>query len=263
MSSLRDPSLPTYGPEEDTTAERVLDRLTPLMMVTYHTHDASGRILTAHTAPSGIDCNGVVFGPPWPFLERGDYITQLIRTTGAAAGKLTWHAAPQDQALFRLPYAGGDAGAVFGPVHEVFDQGTVFWAKIPIPLDFWCQNIPLASAWKRETKRLVWVAVARQTRARASLEYDENLVSNRHYATMIPRLQLESWRRAGWTDTFFDDQRWYTGTLGAIKATCKCLAEQLCYVFDFRHANGSAKGGLLLGPPAARGQLVPVSYTHL
>ena len=219
----------------------------------YHVYNKDGEVLEVISAITGRDHNGVVFGPPWPILERGDFIEQLIMSGDGTKNSMPWYKEPSaavkprgNEHMHKITHKGAKQGTILGPVHQTHDELGIFWVLVPIPLELWREAA--TGIRDEDAKRLVWVAVAKRC-----ISPDGNGISIRHYAQMIPRERVHAWTRKGWVTTFFDDPEWATGTLGALKATCKALAAQLVELFDFNPVKGRFQGNPGPSPPERQG----------
>ena len=136
-------------------------------VIKYHVYNKDGEELEVISAITGLDHNGVIFGPPWPILERGDFVEQLITRGGGTKNSMPWYKEPStamkpngSEPLHRITHKGAKPGTVLGPVHRTHDEGGIFWILVPIPIDLWKEAA--IGIRDEDTNRLVWVAAAKR-----------------------------------------------------------------------------------------------------
>ena len=128
-------------------------------------------------------------------IERGDYVEQTLRHVDGRT-KLPWYLLPPSNGYGIAPlHHGLDAGAVFGPVHDVEStlstHGGFVSVLVPTPWTF----LPRAD-WD-SLPLLIWINVYKA--------WDRNgNLADVHWCRRVPDATVQSWRNQGWQDVMLD-----------------------------------------------------------
>ena len=131
--------------------------------------------------------NGIVSAPRPPAPLIGSYVRQLIHKVEGGTC-LPWYMTPPRDGLPLQVSQGLDAGAVFGPVHDVDEFGPFISVKVPVPASL------LSAAERDQLPQLVWINVYTDRHRRK--------VVTHHFCEVVAECDVREWHDHGWQDSW-------------------------------------------------------------